>query len=55
MCSDFWRPNCAEFNFMQEIGSDLNTLWTAMNEDMQGNVKASVTLGTLEWKFWCTC
>jgi len=33
---------------MQEIGSDLNTFWTAINEDLQVNVKASVTLERLE-------
>lgn len=39
---------------MQEIGSDLNTFWAAINEDLQVNFKASVTLGTLEWKFCYT-
>jgi len=38
---------------MQEIGSNLNTFWTAINEDLQVNVKASVMFGTLEWKFLC--
>jgi hypothetical protein len=37
---------------MQETGSDLNTFWTAINDDVLVNVKASVTLGTLELKFW---
>jgi len=36
---------------MQEIGSDLNTFWTAINEDLQVNVKASVTLGNWSGNF----
>jgi hypothetical protein len=31
---------------MQEIGSDLNIFWLAINEDLQVNVKASGCMGS---------